>query len=499
MLKRLASETALYGGTTILVRLINYALVPLHTGVFQSDSYGIVSEFYAWATVFNVIYSYGMETAYFRFATKKGGNPQELFNQILSLLIVTSVCLSGFLILFSGEIAYLMGYPNGQQFVTWFALLFAIDAIVAIPFAQLRILHKAKRFAVAKILSIVAVFLLNLFFLIACRDIYAGKYLVGLQPLINTFYDPQMGLGYAFLANLLGNASLLLILWPSFKKLRFTLNFAAVKPAFLYGYPILFSGLAFAVNEAADRIFLKYLLPQGLYPELSNLDVVGIYAACYKLSVFITLGVQAFKYAAEPFFFSKANDADSKDAYALIMKYFIVITSLMFLGVTANMNWLAWIFLQQETYHQGLGVVPILLLANIFLGIYYNLSVWFKVTDRTRYGAYISLGGATITVLGNLLLIPILGYFGSAWATLLCYGSMATASYLIGKRFYAIPYQLGHAMAYLGLSVLVAFALVTSAWPSGWSGIFLKNALVAVIYLPLLWREYKKIKPNVVT
>jgi len=493
MLKKLASETALYGGTTILVRLINYALVPLHTGVFQPDSYGIIAEFYAWATALNVIYTYGMETAYFRFASKKGADQQPYFNRIVTLLLLSSVVFSGILVAFSGEIATVMGYPQGQQFVIWFALLFAIDAVVAIPFAQLRILHKPGKFALTKVVNILIVFLLNVFFLVFCRKVYQGEWLPGLSDAVSLIYNPDLGLGYAFLANLLGNAFLVLLLWKSFKGMRLVLDLAAARPLLAYGVPILFSGLAFAVNEAADRIFLKYLLPDNFYQGLNSLEAVGIYAACYKLSVFITLAVQAYRYAAEPFFFSRAEDKDPEKAYALVMRYFIIACCLMFLGVVANLDWLSWIFLADEVYHQGLSVVPVLLLANIFLGIYYNLSVWFKVTDRTYFGAFISSGGAAITIFGNILLIPVLGYHGSAAATLLCYLGMAAACYLLGQKYYPVPYGLGPAAAYLLLAVLAVAVMQLPQWPGGLPGILLRNALLLLFVAGSFFSEKRRL------
>jgi O-antigen/teichoic acid export membrane protein len=490
-LKKLASETAIYGGSTILVRLINYALTPLHTGVFAPGGYGIIAEFYAYAAIFLVIYTYGMETAFFRFAIKEPEKQNDYFSNILSSLLLTSSFFSGLLIFFSSPLANALGYPEGQSYIVWFALIFALDAVMAIPFARLRLQRKPVRFAAIKILNVLIVFLLNFFFLVVCPGILEGKYLPGLAGLVKQFYNPELGLGYAFLSNLLANATLPLFFAKSLLQLNFRLNFSLMKPLYQYGYPIIFTGLAASVNEVADRIFLRFHLPDQFYPGLSSIEAVGIYAACYKLSIFITLAVQAFKYAAEPFFFARSVEKNAALTYSNVMKFFVLTCLLMYLGVCANVGWLSRIFIVREVYLQGLHVVPILLMANIFLGIYYNLAVWYKITDRTHYGAWISLGGAAITLLLNFLLIPLFGYTGSAYATLCCYAAMCIACYFTGAHFYPVPYPVLQSLGWMALATGLSAGMVLR--PAQWEGYLWNNALVAVFAVMVYFLVLRKL------
>ncbi|WP_020531323.1 lipopolysaccharide biosynthesis protein [Flexithrix dorotheae] len=492
MLRKLASETAIYGGTTILVRLINVALIPLHTGLFQPEGYGLIAEFYAYAIAANALYSYGMQTAFFRFTTKKGGDQQENFNLIFSMLLVTSFVFSGSFIFFSKDIAVAMGHPTGQKFVIWFALIFAIDALLAIPFAQLRIMGKARQFALTKIFNILMVFFLNVFFIWFCREVYEGNFLKGFQGIIATFYDPKLGSGYVFLANLIGNGLLLLVFWKTFAVFKFKINSAKQKELLIYGLPILFSGLAFAINESADKIFLKYWLPENFYFNFNSMEAMGVYAANYKLSIFITLGIQAFNYAAEPFFFSRAEDKNSREVYATVMKYFIIVCMIVMAGVCANLDWLKY-FIPNEVYWAGLNVVPILLLANVFLGIYYNLSVWFKVTDKTYFGLYFSVIGALITIIFNYVLIPIIGYTGSAVSTLCCYFSMTLFCYFFGKKHFFVSYHLRSAFAYISVFGIIGFAITWINLEMTYLNILLKNGILIVLVLLVALKEKTKL------
>ena len=491
MIRKLVSETILYGGTTILVRLISYALTPLHVTVFTPDNFGIVSEFYAYAVLANVIYTYGMETAFFRYASSKKENIDHYLSTALSTILTSSFLLSFLLFLFAEPLAIMLGYAeSGAKYITWFAILFAIDAIVAIPFALLRLEHKAKRFAFIKIGNAILILLFNVFFLYFCRHIYEGRYLSELKPLIAHIYKPEIGLGYAFLSNLFANALLIPMHIPIFLRLKFKLNWSDLKPLYLYGYPIMLSGLAFAINETADRIFIKYLLPDDFYSGKPNQYAVGVYSACYKLSIFITMAVQAFKYAAEPFFFSKANDKDAPSTYALILDYFIVFCCVVIVFVVANLSILSPIIIPNKDYWDGLPIVPILLFANLFLGVYYNLSVWFKLTDRTIYGAYMSMIGASITVISNLLLIPYFGFYGSAIATLLCYFGIALISLLWGKKYYPIPYKTNSAMLNLGVAAIFVTIMFFWITDETYKELVYKNTLF-FIFVTLVLVKYK--------
>lgn len=449
-----------YGLSSILGRALNFLLVPLYTAMFAAAEYGVVSELYAYVAFLNILFTYGMETAYFRFANRPGTDRQALYSEVQSLLVVTSMLLSGLLVVLSGPLARLLDYPQYKHYIIWLALIVGVDAVVSVPFARLRLEGKAFKFAGVRLFNIVLVVVANVLFLKVFPEIMQGQYLPGLRPVIASIYDPDLGLGYVFLINLVANALYIPLLWREISTFRFRLYLERLRPMFRYAYPLMIMGLAGVVNEVIDRILLKHYLPEGLYPGLSNQAVVGIYSACYKLSIFMSLAIQAFRYAAEPFFFSQAQDKNSPATFALVMRGFVLTCALLFVGVSANLELFALLFLNKEEYWLGLPVVPVLLLANLFLGVYYNLTVWFKLTDRTHYGTYIGVGGAVITLVLNLLLIPVLGFMGSALATLACYFSMALASYLLGNRFYPIPYPVGALSGYLALAIgLVALAL----------------------------------------
>lgn len=476
-------------------RGINYLLVPLHTTVFtDASSYGIVSDFYAWAALINVIYLYGMETAFFRFASDKNNDEKKVFGQSLSMLLITTFLFSGSLLLFSQQIADALGYPNSSHYIVWFGLLFAVDAIAAIPFAKLRLENRPLVFAGIKLTNVVLNVGLNAFFFLLCPRVMSGELLPVLKPFVSLVYDPDLGLGYAFLSNLIANAFLLPMLWKQFAQFRPSWNKAILVPMLAYALPLVISGLSGAVNEVADRVLLLRWLPDGFYGSFNGQPIdsqaaVGIYSACYKLSIFITLAVQGFKYAAEPFFFSNAENENRQKLFAAVMNYFILTCCLMTLFVLANVNWIADLSLGEDVYLLGLAIVPILFAANIFLGIYYNLSVWFKLTNRTQWGGYIGIIGAVITILLNLLFIPVLGYFGSALATLACYASMALISYLIGQKYYPIPYQVGRGTIYLVVTFALAYGIFFIDMQSTMVELLARNGLALLALAVVFWME----------
>ncbi len=491
MFRKLASETGIYGVSTVLGRLIGYMLVPIHTGVLETENYGLVSEFYSYAAFLAVLYLYGMETTFFRFAAKGNNNVQAIFNAAVSSLIVSSIILSSILILFSTPIATLLQYPNSGTYVLLFAILIGTDSITAIPFAMLRIQQKAFQFATLKIINIVFNVLLNIFFFIICPKIYSEQWLPFLRPLLLELYDPSIGLGYAFLANVISSGLNLLLLYPVFRNFRFNLNFTLLKPLYIYTYPLIFSGLAAAINQVLDKPLIKWLLPEDFYPGLNSLEAVGIYGACYKLPIFVTLVVQAFKFAAEPFFFSQAKRKDSPQIFAKLMKYFIIFSLLMIVALQVNLEWISQILIRNEAYRKGIGVVPILLFANVFLGIYYNLSVWFKISDKTEYAATIGGIGALITLLGNLFLIPVAGYYGSAISVLLCYAGMTFISYWLGQKYYPVPYKILNALLYffLTLSILILSAYIKQT--DFWKNLLIQNTLLLAFVLCIWLIEIK--------
>jgi O-antigen/teichoic acid export membrane protein len=460
VLKKLAGETAMYGLSSIVGRLLNYLLVPLHTAVFLPGEFGVNAKLYAYVAFLNVLYTYGLETAYFRFASKS--KDDSFYHVALTSIILTSSLLSGLIMLFSPQIADALGYPERAHLVRWLAIIVAIDAIVAIPFARLRLQKKAKQFALARVANILLTVFLNIFFLVFCKDIYEGKYLSGLQPLIRTIYYPSLGIGYIVLSNLIANAAFFLLLYRSFAFFRFRLDKQMLQSMWIYAYPILIMSLAGTTNLMTDRILLDSMLPDNFYPGKTSAEALGIYSGCYKLSIFMTLAIQAFRYAAEPFFFSQAEDKNAPGTFALVTKWFIVVCAVIWLGVSVNLD-IIGLFLRSAEYREGLVVVPVLLLANLFLGVYYNLSVWFKLTDRTYYGTWITLTGAAISVIGNILLIPVLGYMGCAYTFLLSCLVMTTTCYLLGNKHYPVPYDVKSAAIYIiSAGILIYLATVVS-------------------------------------
>jgi O-antigen/teichoic acid export membrane protein len=497
ILKKLASDTAYYGLSSIVGRLLNYLLVPFYTGIFFAKDYGVMSDFYAKAAIFNVIYLFGMETAYFRFASKKENNPQEIYQTALSAIMLVSFLFSGMLILFSQSLANLMQYPDRQIDIIIFALLFGIDAIVAIPFARLRQENKAKKFALIKIANILINIILNIFFLYFCQNTLLNNTNSGffetfafLKPWVAQIYNPNYALTYVFGINLIANILQIILLRETFRKFRFRLPPAKFGEMFFYAYPLLFTGLAGAINEVLDRDLLKYLLPENFYTGKTSLDALGIYSACYKLSIFISLAVQAFRYAGEPFFFSKAEDKNSPILFAKVMHYFVIALTFMYLAVSVNLDVLQF-FLRKEEYREGINVVPFLLLANLFLGIYYNLSVWFKITDKTHFSLIFGLVGASITIVGNLILIPVLGYMGSAVVTLCCYFVMSALCYFYGQKHFPVPYHLPSAFGYICL----ASGLIFISYQFRLEGLMLNflfhNFLVLIFLAFIYWLEKK--------
>ena len=484
--KKLASQTAVYGVSSIVGRVLTYLLTPLYTGAFAAAEFGIVTGLYAYVSFLNVVFTYGMETTFFRFANRPGTNRQELYDRVLSLLLLSTAALTGLLMLLARPLLKLLAIPPGhERYAVWVALILGLDALTSIPFARLRLENKARRFAGIKLAGIVANVALNLFFLVLCPAVASGQWLPALQPLVARVFDPTVGVGYVFLSNLFASGLTLLLLGRELLDFRFRLNLDFLRPLLGYAFPLMLMGLAGMVNETLDRILLPMWLPRNFYPGQSSLTAVGIYGACYKLSILMSLVIQAFRYAAEPFFFSQSTDKNSPATFALILKWFTLCCAVIFVGVSLNVEDFGAIFLRRPEYRQGLAVVPVLLLANLFLGVYYNLSVWFKLTDKTYYGTYIGAGGAVLTIVLNFALIPVLGYLGSALATLACYFSMAVLCWRLGERHFPVPYP----ALRLGLWLLLATALVGLGWGVEIAGWWARHAwhagLTAVFLLAL--------------
>lgn len=443
-LKRLASQTAVYGLSSILGRFLNYLLVPLYTYTFVPADYGVVAEFYAYMGFLAVLMTFGMETGYFRFRSKGDDDPKTVLATVLRFLVVVN---TGFLlmaIVFQQSIADVLRHADHPEYIWWVAAILAMDSIGNIAFARLRAEDKALRFAAIKLTEIGANIGLNLFFIIFCRQAYEADP----QSLLGQLWRPEIGVGYVFIANLSASGLKLLLLTPQFLGAVTGFDRALFKCLLRYSLPMVVIGMAGVVNEMLDRAALKYLLP---YDDATNMAQLGIYSACYKLSILMMLFIQAFRYAGEPFFFNYAKQQDAKQVYAQVLTWFVIFCVFIFLLVTLYLD--LFQYFVGAAYREGLVIVPVLLLANLLLGVYVNLSVWYKLTDRTLTGAWVALIGAGITVGMLWLLVPRYGYQGAAWAHLACYSTMVLLSYALGRKFYPVPYEVLRVLGYIGLGL----------------------------------------------
>ena len=467
-LKALAGETVLYGLGNMVPRLLNFILFPLHTGIFKPEEYGAFTYLMSFVAVLNVVYSFGMETAYFRFAMKPGTDARRIFNVAQTAVVIISALLSITFVFCAPSLSVAMKVPGHTNYIVWLAAILFIDNIVSIPFARLRLEKKPIQFSIYRISNVLILTGLNLYFL-------------------KVIYDPQIGIGYIFLANLIANAFYLVFFFKTFISWRPAYDREVFPAMARYAYPVMITGLAGMTNEFFSRVALEKWLPANFYPGRSSAYAVGVFGAVYKFSVLMNLTVQAFRMAAEPFFFSNASHKNSPQLFARVNHYFIVIACFIMLGVSINVDILKFIFLQKKEYWEGLDIVPPLLLGYLFLGVYYNFTVWFKLTDKTYYGTIITIGGAVLTIFLNFLLIPVAGYLGSSWATAIVYGSMAVACYLIGRKFYPIPYSVVSGTVHISISFILIYLINSIAIPNPWMAtlfhVLILLAYASVIYL----------------
>lgn len=486
-LKKLAGQTVVYGLGNILPRFINYLFSLVLTYIFlQPAELASNTEFFSYISFVKILFTYGMETAFFNFANKKEDRERVYSTALISILIST-LFFSLLLISFSDPIASLIRYPDHSNFVTWCVLIVSTDAIMAIPFARLRLNNQAARFALINFVNVVVYLCINVFFLVICKNAFQN----GEDSFLARAYDPTVGVGYAFLATLLANLVSIGLMANQFRGINYVFDVALWKEMFAYAWPLIFIGLAGMVNETFDRLILKYLVPEG-----TGEYQVGVYGACYKISILMTIFIQAFRYAAEPFFFSSSKDKDSKKLNALVMKYFILFCLFLFLATSLNLPWIQFVI--SEQYRIGLGVVPILLLANLCLGVYYNLSIWYKLTGQTKFGAIITIAGAAITLTINFAFIPTYGYMACAWATLASYFIMMVVSYLAGQKHYPVKYNLRSIFVFSFLALGLYFiSTLFAGMNSILLKLFLNNALLLIflfLFYKLEFDNLKKLK-----
>lgn len=467
-IKKLAGQTVLYGMGSILPRMLNFLLVPLHTiNAYSREEYGVVTQLMAIVAVVNVVFMFGMETTFFRFSNKEGADRKKIFNIAQTVIMMISVPLSALFIVLASPIASSLDIANHPEFITYLTLIMLIDALVAIPFAQLRLTNQALKFATLKIINVLIIIALNFYFL-------------------KVIYDPSVNVGYVFIANLIANSFFILFFLKELINWRPALDKEMTQVMLRYSYPVMLTGVAGMFNEMFSRFTLDWWLPENFYANQTKKEALGVFGACYKFAVFMNLGIQAFRYAAEPFFFSNARDKNSPQLFARVNHYFIITCCAVLLAISINLDILKHLI--GKEYWPGLPVVPILLLAYLFLGIYYNFTVWFKLTDKTQYGTMITVGGAIVTLVANYLLIPLFGYMGSSWAALLCYFLMAMVCYLIGQKFHPIPYAIGKGLAYIivtmGVVVAVSYVVIESLWLSiSFHGGVMAVFIIAIYFL----------------
>ncbi len=443
-LKKLFRQTAIYGLATVLPRMLSFILVPIYTAVMSTALYGEVTKLFAWFAIFNVLLAYGMETGFFRFYSKA-----EDKETVVSTSLISISCTTLLFVVISWLLRNNMAdlFNTEVEFVKYVIFILALDALVMIPFAWLRANERPMKYAVVKILNVAINLGLNIFFLL----ILPGLVQDSPDSFLGWMYKPDFQISYILISNLVASGITLILMCSVYIKNSYTFDLDLLKRMMKYAVPVLIAGIAYTINEVFDRIMLEELLD----PRTTAKSEMGKYSACYKLALFMTLFATAFRMGIEPFFFKHADSENPQKAYAQITNYFVVLGSIILLAVVVFADVLKVLFVRgDEAYWEAMPIVPIIVLASFFLGIYHNLSVWYKVTDKTRFGAFISVIGAIITIGINYIFIPKIGYMASAIATLLAYGTMMVLSYYFGKSRYPVPYNFRKILFYLGLSIL---------------------------------------------
>ena len=469
-LKKLFKQTAIYGLATVLPRMLSFLLLPLYTNILETAGFGKVSVIFAWFAIFNVLLAYGMETAFFRFYHSDDDKSKVVSTSLLSIL-VSSLIFFVVALLFQNSMADLTGIDTRYIRLTIYIL--TLDALVIIPFAWLRANEKPMKYAIIKIVNVVINFGLNIFFLLFLPGI-AESNPDGVMAMI---YKPDFEITYIFISNLIASGITLIFMLSLYLDSKYSFDKELWKRMMKYGWPVLVAGIAFSINEVFDRIMLEHILPENIAE-----SEVGKYSACYRLGLFMTLFATAFRMGIEPFFFSHSGTENPQKTYAQITNYFVIIGSVILLAVIVFADVLKELFVRDEAYWEAMNIVPLVILASFFLGIYHNLSVWYKVTDKTRYGAFISVIGAIITIGINYIFISSISYMASAIATLLAYGTMMVLSYYLGKSHYPVPYNFRKILFYLGISILFSAISFYGFERSLYAGIPLLLIFLALVY-----------------
>ena len=479
-LKSLAKDTAIYGLSSIVARFINYLLVPIQTARFTASGgeYGIITNVYAYVSILIILLTFGMETTFFRFMNREGEQPDRIYSTTLRMLAFTSLASIAVVMALLHPISAAIGYADHPEYIAVMYTTVAIDAFMAIPFAYLRYQHRPVKFAMLKIANIVLNIVLNLLYLIILPALRLNPFGI---------YDEQFTLDVAFVfyINLVCTLCTLLLLWKELRGFRFGFDGAACRRMLNYTWPLLVMGVAGQLNQAASQIIFPYLYDGSVADARAQL---GIYGACIKIAMIMVMITQAFRFAYEPFVFGKSKDRDNRETYAQAMKFYLIFTLLAFLCVMAYIDVLKYII--GETYWEGLRVVPIVMAAEIMFGVFFNLSFWYKLTDRTIWGAYFSGIGAVVLIAVDVLLIPRFSYMACAWAGFAAYATSMLLSYFIGQRYYKIDYPLGEMGVYLAATIVLYAAMTLTRGLPLWCGLLVNSLLVALFLALIVKRDF---------
>ena len=475
-LKSLAKDTAIYGLSSIVARFINYLLVPIQTARFAASGgeYGVITNVYAYVSILIILLTFGMETTFFRFMNREGEQPERIYSTTLRMLAFTSLASIAVVLAFLNPIAAAVGYADHPEYVGVMYVTVAIDAFMAVPFAYLRYQHRPIKFAALKIANILLNISLNLLYLIILPALKLNPFGI---------YDEQFTLDVAFVfyINLVCTLFSLLLLWKELSGFRFGFDGRACRRMLSYTWPLLIMGIAGQLNQAASQILFPYLYDGSVAEAREQL---GIYGACIKIAMIMVMITQAFRFAYEPFVFGKSKDSDNRDTYAQAMKFYLIFTLLAFLCVIGYIDILK--YLVGDSYWEGLRVVPIVMAAEIMFGIFFNLSFWYKLTDRTIWGAYFSGIGVVVLVIINVLFVPHFSYMACAWAGFAAYATSMLLSYFIGQHYYKIDYPLVDMALYTIVTAVMFVAMVAAReglplWAS-----LLLNTLLIILFLALI-------------
>ena len=478
-IKSLAKETVIYGSSSIIGKFLNWLLVPYYVRVLASPAdYGIVTNIYGYTALLTVLLTYGMETGFFRFSNKKEEDPTKVYSTTMFSVGFTSILFLFLVFCFLHPISSVIGYGDFEEYLGIMFITVAIDAFMSIPFAYLRYQKRPIRFASIKLLFVFMNILFNIFFLSICPVIHKNS-----PELISWFYRPDYGVGYIFWANLLATFTQLLFLLPQILSARSRPDFTLLKRILRYSFPLLILGIAGVMNQTIDKIIFPFLY-NGTFEE--GQTQLGIYGACFKIAVVMVMFTQAFRFAYEPFFFANNRDKDDRQVYADVMKYFIIFSLTIFLGVMFYIDLIKY-FVKPE-YYEGLRVVPIIMIGMLFFGIYFNLSLWYKLIDETKWGAYFSTIGLIVMLVIMIIFIPRHGYMACAWASFSCDLTMMLISYFIGQKKYPIKYDLKTIGLYFGLAlILYIVSLLVHIEHTGLRLGF--NTLLLIIYISIVLKR----------